>query len=124
MKNLLFVGDSIRTGYGKTVKRTLDSFSNVYFPAGNCRFATYTSIQSKKTIATEVVKKYRFAVNGLYALSRALPEEAHSDAVYYDTPIGAEAFTNQVLYMVAPLLNVDQKLTYKKELYTDEPVSI
>ena len=29
MKNLLLVGDSIRTGYGKTVKRTLDSFANV-----------------------------------------------------------------------------------------------
>ena len=47
MENLLFVGDSIRAGYGKTVKRTLDGFANVYFPAGNCRFATYTSIQSE-----------------------------------------------------------------------------
>ena len=124
MKNLLLVGDSIRTGYGKTVRKTLDGFANVYFPVGNCRFTTYTSIQSKKTIATEIVKKFGFAVNGFYALSGALPEEAHSDAVHYDTPIGAEAFTNQVLYRVAPLLDIDQKLIYKEELYTGEPVDI
>lgn len=110
------------------------------YPNAKVIFATSTSVQSEKmsknakryneeieqynAVAVEIVKKYGFAVNDLYALSRTLPEEAHSDAVHYYTPIGTEAFTNQVLSMVAPLLGIDQKLTYQEELYTDEPVGI
>lgn len=41
MKNLLLIGDSIRMGYDKSVKKTLDGLANVYFPAENCRFASY-----------------------------------------------------------------------------------
>ena len=42
MKNLLLVGDSIRAGYDKAVKKTLEGKANVYFPEENCRFAAYT----------------------------------------------------------------------------------
>ena len=41
MKNLLLVGDSIRMGYDKSVKKTLEGKVNVIFPGENCRFASY-----------------------------------------------------------------------------------
>ena len=41
MKNLLLIGDSIRMGYDKSVKRTLEGKANVIFPTDNCRFAAY-----------------------------------------------------------------------------------
>ena len=41
MKNLLLIGDSIRMGYDKSVKKTLDGKANVIFPDENCRFASY-----------------------------------------------------------------------------------
>ena len=41
MKNLLLIGDSIRAGYDKSVKRSLEGKANVIFPAENCRFAAY-----------------------------------------------------------------------------------
>ncbi len=41
MKNILLLGDSIRIGYDKAVKRSLEGIANVYFPAENCRFASY-----------------------------------------------------------------------------------
>lgn len=41
MKNLLLIGDSIRMGYDKSVKKTLEGKANVIFPAENCRFASY-----------------------------------------------------------------------------------
>ena len=41
MKNLLLIGDSIRRGYDKSVKKTLEGKANVFFPEDNCRFASY-----------------------------------------------------------------------------------
>ena len=41
MKNVLLIGDSIRLGYDKAVKKTLEGKANVYFPTENCRFASY-----------------------------------------------------------------------------------
>ena len=41
MKNILLVGDSIRIGYDKSVKLSLEGIANVYFPEDNCRFASY-----------------------------------------------------------------------------------
>lgn len=41
MKNLLLIGDSIRMGYDKSVRKTLEDKSNVIFPGDNCRFASY-----------------------------------------------------------------------------------
>ncbi|MBQ8759597.1 MAG: SGNH/GDSL hydrolase family protein [Clostridia bacterium] len=41
MKNVLLVGDSIRMGYDKSVKKTLEGRANVIFPVENCRFACY-----------------------------------------------------------------------------------
>ena len=207
MKHLLLIGDSIRMGYDKAVKKTLEGKAEVYFPAENCRFAAYvlrylhewvkqagevdvihwnaglwdnlrlfgeephtplevyayyiericiriqklcpnakvifatsTRVQSEKmspdfkrynedieaynAAAVEIVKKYGFEVNDLYAVSAALPEEAHSDAVHYYTPMGTEAFANRVLACVSPALGLDEVPEYREELYTDAPIGI
>ena len=41
MKNILLLGDSIRIGYDKSVKKSLEGIANVYFPEDNTRFASY-----------------------------------------------------------------------------------
>lgn len=209
MKNVLLIGDSIRMGYDKAVKETLNGIANVYYPEENCRFAAYvlrylheykallngndldvlhwnaglwdnlrllgedvhtpidiyryyldriciriqkvfpnakvifatsTQVLSEKMhenfkryneeielynhAAVEIVKKYGFAVNDLYTVSASLPEEAHSDPVHYYTPMGTEAFTNQVLSCLAPALGLDTLPAYKEALYTDRPIGI
>ena len=209
MKNLLLIGDSIRIGYDKSVKKTLEGKANVIFPDENCRFASYvlryfheyldgcrgeeidvihwnaglwdclrlfeeephtpievycyyiericrrikklcprakvifatsTKVLSEKMapdfkryneeieaynkVAVEVVTKYGFAVNDLYAVSAALPEEAHSDPVHYYTPMGTEAFTKQVLSFVIPALGIEEALPYREELYAKKPIGI
>ena len=209
MKNLLLIGDSIRMGYDKSVKKTLDGKANVIFSSENCRFAAYvlryfhdyfdglagedidvihwnaglwdslrmfeeapqtppeiyayyiericqrikklcpnarvifatsTKVQSEKMdknfkrynediekyneIAIKIVTKYGFLVNDLYALSAALPDEAHSDPVHYYTPMGTEAFTNQVLSFVTPALDIDEALEYREDMYADKPIGI
>lgn len=209
MKNVLLIGDSIRAGYDKAVRDTLEGKANVYFPEENCRFASYvlryvheykslvkegqvdvlhwnaglwdclrlfeedphtpvdiyayyiervclrikkcfpnahvifatsTSVQSEKMgknfkryneeiekyneVAVAVVKKYGFEVNDLYAVSVSLPEDAHSDPVHYYTPKGTEAFTNAVLSYILPPLELNEGVTYKESIYTDDPVGV
>ncbi len=41
MKNVLILGDSIRVGYDKSIKKSLDGIANVQYPEENCRFASY-----------------------------------------------------------------------------------
>ena len=41
MKNVLLLGDSIRIGYDKSVKISLQGKANVVFPTENCKFASY-----------------------------------------------------------------------------------
>lgn len=209
MKSVLLIGDSIRIGYDKALKKTLEGKAEVYFPEENCRFAAYvlrylgdyqnlvpnkapdvlhwntglwdclhmyeeetqtplevyryyidrlcirirklfpsthvifatsTSVQSElmdknfkrynpeieafNAAAVEVVKKHGFEVNDLYAVSAALPAEAHSDAVHYYTPMGTKAFTDAVLSRVAPALGIEEAIEYREELHTDAPIGI
>lgn len=209
MKNVLLIGDSIRMGYDKATKKTLEGKANIYFPAENCRFASYvlryiheykslvkdgdvdvihwnaglwdclrlfeeephtpidvyayyidriclrikkffpktkvifatsTRVLSEKMdkdfkryneeiekynkVAVDVVKKHGFTVNDLYAVSAALPDEAHSDPVHYYTPMGTEAFTNAVLSYILPSLEINEEIVYKEELYADKPIGI
>ena len=63
-------------------------------------------------------------MNDLYTVSVSLPEEAHSDAVHYYTPIGTEAFTKAVLSHILPAIDMNEKIIYKEELYTDKPIGI
>ena len=41
LKKLLLIGDSIRLGYDKAIKKTLEGKAEVYFPEENCRFTSY-----------------------------------------------------------------------------------
>ena len=41
MKRVFLVGDSIRIGYDKYVKKALEGTCEVTFPSGNCQFAQY-----------------------------------------------------------------------------------
>ena len=209
MKNLFLVGDSIRMGYDKSVKKTLEGKVNVIYPDENCRFASYVlrefheylkdvkgedidvvhwnaglwdclrlfgeephtpidvyayyidricvrikkicpnakiifatstrvisekmskdfkryneEIEKYNEAAVNVVKKHGFKINDLYAVSASLPEEAHSDPVHYYTPMGTEAFTNQLLSCVLPELGIDEVLEYREEMYTDKSIGI
>ncbi len=110
------------------------------FPEAKVVFATSTAVLSEKMkpdfkryneeiekyndAAVEIVKKYGFAVNDLYAASRALSEDAHSDAVHYYTPEGTRTFAEQVLDHISPALGIADKVPYKEELHTDEPIGI
>lgn len=209
MKNVLLIGDSIRIGYDKSVKKSLEGVANVFYPGENCRFASYvlrylheyralvkdgevdvlhfntglwdclrlfeedphtpievyayymervcirikkffpnakvifatsTSVQSEKMgknfkryneeieeynkVAVDIVKKHGFIVNDLYALSKALPEEAYSDAVHYYTSIGTEAFTKQVLTYLSDALELSEVPEYKEVIHTNSPIGI
>ena len=209
MKNVLLIGDSIRMGYDKATKKSLEGKANIYFPEENCRFASYVlryiheyrslvkdgdvnvihwnaglwdclrlfeeephtpidvyayyidricvrikklfpeakvifatstrvltekmgknfkryneEIEKYNEAAVDVVKKYGFTVNDLYAVSATLPDEAHSDPVHYYTPMGTEAFTNAVLSYILPPLEINEEIVYKEELYTDKPIGI
>ena len=104
MKNLLLIGDSIRLGYDKSVKKTLDGRANVIFPEENCRFASYV---------LRYFHEYIRDVKG-----------EDIDVVHYYTPMGTEAFTNQVLSFVCPALGIQDKLEYREEMYTDKPIGI
>ena len=110
------------------------------FPNAKVIFATSTSVQSElmspdfkrynediedyNAAAVNVVSKYGFQVNDLYAVSVSLPAEAHSDAVHYYTPMGTKILTEQVLTYLLPALDIDESMEYKEELYTDKPIGI
>ena len=110
------------------------------FPEATVIFATSTSVLSEQMgknfkryneeieeynkCAIEVVKKYGFIVNDLYAASLTLGEEGHSDPVHYYTPVGTEVFANQVISHIAAALDITEDVSYKEYLYTDEPIGI
>lgn len=189
-KNVLLIGDSIRMGYDKEIRKALEGRAKVVFPEDNCQFAAYvcryfaewfdgvdgkdfdvvhwnaglhdvlrlfgeepntpieiyeyyiericqrirklcpdakvifatsTSVISEKMApdfmrynediekynqaAVRIVTKYGFEVNDLYAVSKTLPEEAHSDAVHYYTDMGTEFFSKQVLEYIEKALD-------------------
>ena len=81
-------------------------------------------IEKYNEVAVGIVKKYGFEINDLYALSKTLPKNAHSDAVHYYTKEGTEAMTNKVLSVVLPALGIEEKIEYREDLYTDKPVGI
>ena len=208
MKNVLLIGDSIRQGYDKSVKASLEGIAQVHFPAENCRFSAYvlryiadyikkadcenidvvhwnaglwdcirqfgeepnmpiefykyfidrisvrikkfcpnakvifatsTTVQTGKMdpevfiryndeikryndVAVEIAKKHGFEINDLYELSKALPEEAHSDKVHYYTKLGTQAFTKQVLRYISKALELEEIPEYKEVLFDDTPV--
>ena len=88
MKNLLLVGDSIRMGYDKSVKKTLEGRVNVFFPGENCRFASYL-LRSFHDYLGDVKGEEVDVVHwnaGLWDCLRLFEEEPHTPIdvyVYY-----------------------------------------
>lgn len=204
MKNVLLIGDSIRMGYDKAVRKTLEGTAQVYFPEENCRFAAYvlryvhdykslvpdgkvdvvhwntglwdvlrmygeepqtpiemygyyidricvrikklfpeakvifatsTSVDTEKmtgtfmrynrdieaynAVAVRIAESHGFAVNDLYAVSKTLPEEAHSDPVHFYTDMATKVFADQVLSCIAPALGMETVPEYQKEPETE-----
>ncbi len=82
-------------------------------------FCRYNSeIDAYNEVAVRVVKKHGFLVDDLNAVSKALPEEAHSDGVHYYTSMGTKAFTMQVIESIKPLLNIEEEIEYKEVLHS------
>lgn len=85
MKNVLLVGDSIRMGYDKAVKKTLEGKANVYFPVENCRFASYVLRyihEYKKLVANGDVDVLHWNA-GLWDCLRLFEEEPHTPIEMY-----------------------------------------
>ena len=110
------------------------------FPEAKVIFATSTSVQSElmdknfkryneeieayNEAAVGIVKKYGFQVNDLYAVSKNLPAQAHSDAVHYYTSMGTKAFTEQVVNSILSAVGSTEEYEYKECMYIEAPVGI
>ena len=86
MKNILLIGDSIRMGYDKSTKSSLEGMANVYFPADNCRFASYVLryIHEYKSLIPEGEEADIIHWNaGLWDCLRLFEEEPHTPKDVY-----------------------------------------
>ena len=85
MKNILLVGDSIRLGYDKSVKASLEGIANVYFPTENCRFASYVLryIHEYKNLADGEEIDVLHWNAGLWDCLRLFEEEPHTPKEVY-----------------------------------------
>ena len=85
MKNLLLIGDSIRMGYDKSVKKTLEGKANVIFPEENCRFASYllrNFHEYLKDVKGEDIDVVHWNA-GLWDCLRLFEEEPHTPIEVY-----------------------------------------
>ncbi len=85
MKNVLLVGDSIRMGYDKSVRKSLEGKANVYFPNENCRFASYLLryIQEYKDLVSDGNVDVVHWNAGLWDCLRLFEEEPHTPIDVY-----------------------------------------
>ena len=85
MKNLLLIGDSIRMGYDKAVEKTLEGKANVYFPAENCRFASYVLryLHEYKALVKDGKVDVLHWNAGLWDCLRLFEEEPHTPIEVY-----------------------------------------
>ena len=86
MKNLLLIGDSIRMGYDKSVKKTLEGKANVIFPEENCRFASNVLRyfhEYLKDIKGEDIDVVHWNA-GLWDCLRLFEEEPHTPIDVYE----------------------------------------
>lgn len=109
----------------RTCKRIIKTYPNT-----KVIFATTTSVQTEKmhkdcirynedielynAAAVEIVKRYGFEINDLYTVSKALPEEAHSDPTHFVTALGTEGLAKAVLKHLAVALDINQDIEYKE----------
>jgi len=85
MKNILLVGDSIRIGYDKSVKVSLEGKANVYFPEENCRFATFVLryLHEYKRLVPDGKVDILHWNAGLWDCLRLFEEEPHTPIEVY-----------------------------------------
>ena len=88
MKNVLLIGDSIRMGYDKAIKKTLEGKARVYFPEENCRFASYVLryLHEYKALVQDGEVDILHWNAGLWDCLRLFDEEPHTPIdvyVYY-----------------------------------------
>ena len=85
MKNILLIGDSIRMGYDKALKKTLEGKANVYFPSENCRFASYVLryIHEYQALAEDGNVDIIHWNAGLWDCLRLFGEEPHTPIDVY-----------------------------------------
>lgn len=85
MKNVLLIGDSIRIGYGRAVKSTLEGKAEVYYPDDNCRFASYVLryIEEYKWIVPEGKVDVLHWNTGLWDCLRLYEEDPHTPLDFY-----------------------------------------
>lgn len=88
MKTVLLIGDSIRRGYDKSVRKTLENKANVIFPEENSRFAAYLLrnfheyLKENKGVHIDIIHWNA----GLWDCLRLFEEEPHTPIdvyVYY-----------------------------------------
>lgn len=84
MKNVLLLGDSIRIGYDKSVRKTLEGIANVHFPEENCRFAAYLLRYLHEYIEAAGCQPDVIHWNaGLWDCLRLMQEEPHTPIPVY-----------------------------------------
>lgn len=85
MKKILLIGDSIRMGYDKAIKKTLDGRAKVYFPEENCRFAAYLlrNIHEYQGLCEEGTFDIIHWNAGLWDCLRLFGEEPHTPKEIY-----------------------------------------
>ena len=85
MKNVLLVGDSIRIGYDKSVKKSLEGIANVYFPEENCRFASYLlrNLHEYRSLIEYGTADVIYFNAGLWDSLRLFEEEPHTPIDVY-----------------------------------------
>ena len=85
MKNILLIGDSIRIGYDKAVKKSLEGKANVYFPAENCRFACFVLryLHEYRNLVPEGKVDILHWNAGLWDCLRLFEEEPHTPLEVY-----------------------------------------
>ena len=85
MNNVLLLGDSIRQGYQKAVKKTLEGKANVYYPEENCRFASFLlrNLHVYKELAPNGKVDVLHWNAGLWDCIRIFEEEPHTPIDVY-----------------------------------------
>ena len=84
MKNVLLLGDSIRIGYDKSVRKSLEGIANVHFPEENCRFAAYLLRYLHEYIEAVGCQPDVIHWNaGLWDCLRLMQEEPHTPIPVY-----------------------------------------
>lgn len=85
MKNILLIGDSIRMGYDKAIKKTLQGKAMVYFPEDNCRFASYVLryLHEYKALVQDSEVDILHWNTGLWDCLRLFEEEPHTPIDVY-----------------------------------------